>query len=388
MPASFSSAIAHVTIASIEAIEIRQVLDAPFAFSQWSYGSRSICLVKVTASDGTVGWGEGYGPASVVRAGVDWLSQFVLGQPALHHDAIWEMLRRRTLDYARRGVLMASVSAIEIALWDLAGKLLGQPVCVLLGGPKRDLVRVYATGLYFSDGPGLIDRLVHEARGYVEQGIDAIKMKVGMDPKSDLAHVRAVRRAIGPDISLMIDANHAYALHEARRLAEELADQDIDWFEEPLSPEDYEGYKTLRAISPIPVAAGECEYLVEGFRELAGRGCIDIAQPDLCACGGIAEGARIAAVARAYGVNVAPHCWGSGIAFHAALHFTSTLTVLPGRLRMPEPILEMDRTANPLREHVTPAIPVPVGGRVRVPMTPGLGVEVDEGAIARYRVGD
>ena len=370
------------TVAQVESYVLRQTLEEPFYFSQWEQHDRAVCVVKLTTASGLTGWGEGYGPAGVVQAGVRWFTPLVVGQDPLHSAAVWQTLYRRSLDYARRGVLLAALSAIDIALWDLKGKLLGQPVAVLLGGPRRDKVRVYATGMYFRHGVDLPTVLAEEARGYVEQGFKAVKMKVGLGVAEDTAHVRAVRAAIGPDVALMMDANHAYARSEAAALARAVEDQQIGWFEEPISPEDYEGYRELRQRTTIPIAGGECEYLTHGFRHLAVNQCVDIAQPDIGAAGGLTEVQRIAALMQTFGANVTPHCWGTGIAFAAALHFAATLDPIPGRLRQPEPLLEMDRTENPLRARLTVPPFAVEDGAVTVPTAPGLGVEVDLDALA------
>jgi D-galactarolactone cycloisomerase len=161
---------------------------------------------------------------------------------------------------------------------------------------------------------------------------------------------------------------------------------DISFFEEPLSPDDYEGYRELRTRTDIPIAAGECEYLCAGFRQLVAGNCVDIAQPDICAAGGLTEIKRIVSLANTFGVNVIPHSWGTGIAFAAGLHLVSTLDVVPGRLLMPEPILEMDRTENPLRDRLTLPRFEAVGSRVSVPKEPGLGVDVDPALLAAFCV--
>ena len=138
-------------ISRIETYVAEQQLDRPFYFSQFEFQTRQICLVKVVADDGTYGWGEGYGPATVVKAGIEFLAPLVIDEDPLQVETIWSKMHLRSLDYARRGVLVAAISAIDIALWDLRGKLLGQPVSVLLGGRRREQVRVYATGLYFTE---------------------------------------------------------------------------------------------------------------------------------------------------------------------------------------------------------------------------------------------
>ena len=375
-------------IESIETYVVEQALDTPFYFSQFAFRARQICLVKVIADDGSYGWGEGYGPATVVKAGIEFLAPLALGEDPLQVEAIWSKMHLRALDYARRGVLVAAISAIDIALWDLRGKLLGQPVSTLLGGRRRERVKVYATGMYFTETEDLIGKLVDEARLYASQGFRALKMKVGLGVETDVKHVRAARAAIGNDVQLMVDANHAYSLSEALSFARQIEELDISFFEEPVSPEDYEGYRELRQRISIPVAGGECEYLLAGFRHLLSGRCVDIAQPDICGAGGLTETKRIAALAYAFQTNVIPHSWGTGIAFAAGLHLVSTLDVAPGRLRMPEAMLEMDRSESALRENLTLPKFVLEEGRVAAPDAPGLGVDVDPDALAEYARAD
>ncbi len=374
-------------ITRIEATVVEQRLERPFYFSQFEFQTRQICLVKVVAEDGTYGWGEGYGPATVVKAGIEYLRPLVLGEDALQVEAIWSKMYLRAQDYARRGVLVAAISAIDIALWDLRGKLLGQPVSVLLGGRRRERVRVYATGLYFTDTDNQVGALVDEAQHYAAQGFSAIKMKVGLGVETDLRHTRAVRQAIGDDIELMVDANHAYSLSEALSFARQIEPLGVSFFEEPVSPDDYDGYRELRQRTSIAIAGGECEYLLAGFRQLLSMRCVDIAQPDICGAGGLTEVKRIAALASAFQTNIIPHSWGTGIAFAAGLHFVSTLDPVPGRLRMPEAMLEMDRSESALRDKLTQPQFKQVDGGVAVPTAPGLGVDVDPNYLARYAKG-
>ncbi len=377
-----------MTVERIETYVVEQALDTPFYFSQFEFQSRQICLVKVIAVDGSYGWGEGYGPATVVKAGVEFLAPLVVGEDPLQVEAIWSKMHLRALDYARRGVLVAAISAIDIALWDLRGKLLGQPVSTLLGGRRRERVKVYATGMYFTQTDDLSGKLAEEARLYVSQGFRALKMKVGLGVETDVKHVRAVRAAIGSDVQLMVDANHAYSLSEALSFARQIEELDISFFEEPVSPEDYEGYRELRGRISIPVAGGECEYLLAGFRHLLSNRCVDIAQPDICGAGGLTETKRIAALAYAYQTNVLPHSWGTGIAFAAGLHLVSTLDIVPGRLRMPAAMLEMDRSESALRDNLTAPKFALDAGSVTVPNAPGLGVDVDADFLAEYARAD
>lgn len=375
-----------MVIDKVETFVLSHHLAESFYFSQHRYDTRTVCLTKITLTDGSAGWGEGYGPAKPIQEGIEFLSSVILGDDPLEQEKLWRAMYLRSLDHARSGILLSALSAIDIALWDLKGKILNQPISVLLGGRKRSSLRAYATGLYFTDGPDLSLKLADEADIYKKQGFSAIKMKVGLGLERDAENVQAVRERIGPGTSLMIDANHAFSFREALKLAEILEPLDITWFEEPLSPEDYGSYRELRRRSRIPIAAGECEYLRYGFLRLFEEACVDIAQPDPCAAGGITETKKIADMAQTYGVDFAPHCWGSCIALATSLHLLSNWDPYPGRLSNREPVLELDRTQNLFREDLgSPGFALEKG-RVQVPEGPGLGIEIDEKLIRRYLV--
>ena len=373
-------------IEKIESYILKDKLSKSFFFSQWEYSERCICVVKVTTSDGQYGWGEGYGPANVLEAGIKLLEPMVIGKNPLENEVIWSDMYRKTLDYARRGVLVASMSAIDIALWDLKGKILGLPVSTLLGGAQRSQVRPYATGLYFSDYNNPSKDFDEEVRQYISQGFKAIKMKVGLGIKEDYKNVKRMREVIGEDIELMIDSNHAYTLREAVTLAKKLEPFDISWFEEPLSPEYYSQYNELRSKTTIPIAGGECEYLRFGFHQLLRNKSVDILQPDICACGGLTEAKRISALASTYGIEIIPHTWGTAIGIHVALHFIANLESIPGRMMSPDFLMEFDQTENGLRECLTfPKLEM-VDGMIDVPTRPGLGIDIDEAVLREYAI--
>ena len=371
-------------ISKIEPFVITHKLDTPFYFSQWQYDTRKICIVRVTLEDGTYGWGEGYGPANVIKSGIDFFRPFLLGKNALENEVLWQEMYRRSMDYARSGSLQAAISAIDVALWDIKGKIFNQPVSVLLGGIKNPVIQPYATGLYFTRVDNLMEKLVEEALMYKSQGFKATKMKVGLGIEKDVEFVAAIRKAIGPDMKLMIDSNHAYSYKEAIELARKVEKYDISWFEEPVSPEDYEGYRRLRENTSIPIAGGECEYLKFGFRRLLEKECIDIAQPDICAAGGLTEAKRIAVLAQTYNKDVVPHTWGTWIAISAAVHLVANLDQNPGRMYSDLPTMELDRTENALRDEVTQHQIQLNDGLLYVPQLPGLGVEVDLDALEKY----
>ncbi|WP_066219004.1 mandelate racemase/muconate lactonizing enzyme family protein [Formosa haliotis] len=373
-------------IEKIETFILKDKLSKSFFFSQWEYSERCICVVKITASNGQYGWGEGYGPATVLEAGIKMLEATVVGENPLLNEVIWNKMYRKSLDFARRGVLVASMSAIDIAIWDLKGKVLGLPISTLLGGAHRTKIMPYATGMYFTDFENPARDFEKEAKSYIAQGFKAMKMKVGLGIKADVENVKKMREYIGPDIKLMVDSNHAYTLREATELARKIEKYDIGWFEEPISPEFYGQYNELRQKTTIPISGGECEYLRFGFQQLIQNKSVDIIQPDICASGGLTEAKRISALASANGVDLIPHTWGTSIGIHVALHFISNLESIPGRMYQPEFLIEYDQTENGLREKLTYPSIVMKDGYLEVPNRPGLGIDIDEDVLQKYSI--
>lgn len=358
------------------------------AFS-WSLAwtrTRAAAVIEIETEDGLVGWGEAYGPARPNAAVIEAMTPLLLGADALASEAIWERLYAAFRDHGQKGLPVQALSAVDLALWDLKGKRFGVPAHRLLGGPVRAEVRAYATGLYRRERGDPREYLAEEAAGYAAEGFTAVKLKVGFGVKEDLAVTRAVRAAIGEEVALMIDANHAYDAVGAIQLGRRLADLDIGWFEEPVPPEDLAGYLEVKARQPIPVAGGECEFTRFGFREVLSRRAMDIIQPDTCAAGGLSECTKIAAMANAQGVRYNPHVWGTGIALAAALQLLAVLPYNPPCLFPHEPLLEFDRTEHPIRQAILVDPIEHQGGMVPIPDGPGLGIEIDRDALARFEV--
>ena len=379
-----------MTIQCIRTHHLRCRLDEPFGFSQWSYDQRNALLVEVIADSGESGWGECYGPAEVIQAAVtSFYAPRLIGADPLATDVVWHTMWRASLDFARGGVMMAAMSGIDMALWDLKGRVMGRSVCELMGGGYRDRVPCYATGMYFKDmpEPELIEALVAEAVSYHEQGFAALKIKVGKNPAFDEKLIAAMRRAL-PEAALMADANHAYDLPEAVRVGKALDEHGYSWFEEPLSPEHPELYRQLHEKLDVPLASGECEQTRYGFQRLLAPGGVQIAQPDLAYCGGPSEAMKIRTVASAQGVNVVPHVWGTMLNLAAATHFLASAYHEPGRAEDGGLMLEYDRTPNPLRDELfqTP-LQIDSAGAV-VPTAPGLGVVVDPAALKDLRINE
>jgi D-galactarolactone cycloisomerase len=306
---------------------------------------------------------------------------------------VWENLYVFSRDFGQKGTYIEALSAIDIALWDIYGKFLGQPISALIGGAHRGRVRAYATGCYYgedyNDHASMMRSLIAEAEGYASAGFEILKMKIGLLPiKRDAERVAAVRNAIGQDMALLVDANHAYNSAGAIRMGRALEQQGVLWFEEPVVPEDRDGYRRIRKTLDIAIAGGEAEFTRFGFLELFRGECLDIAQPDLCVCGGISEWCRILTLAMSFGVLMVPHVWGSGVAMAAALQAIATIPPTPFTINPVvlenEPAVEFDRKHNPLRDDLLIENFVLEEGSVCVPTGPGLGIEINEAVVARY----
>lgn len=373
-------------IVAVDTFVLRHALERPFGFSQWWYDARTAMLVRVSADDGTTGWGEAYGPpepSAAIVAHV--LAPLILGADPRDTLPLWERMYARTRDSGRGGMVLHALSAVDIALWDLKGRALGVSVSRLLGGRFRERVQAYATGLYFRPQADFAADLAAEARGYAAEGFRAVKLKVGLDPETDLRHARAVRAALGPGVDLMVDANHAYDAATAIRLGREFERLDVRWFEEPVIPEDLEAYAAVAQALDLPIAGGEAEFSRFGFRRLLEARAVDIVQPDLTATGGFTECQRIAALASAHGVRYLPHVWGSAVGLAAGLQFVAALPPATAALRPLEPLFELDRTPNRFRDELAIEPLRPVDGWLDIPDRPGLGITIDEALLARFR---
>jgi D-galactarolactone cycloisomerase len=360
-------------------------LSQPFAYSRAWYATRMAMIVEIETDDGVVGWGECYGPAWMTAAVVKSVSPLLIGADPLRTDWLWQEIYATFRDHGQKGVVIQGLSGIDIALWDIKGKHFGVPAYRLMGGPLRTEVRAYATGLYRRKAGDPVQYLAEEAAEYVEGGFGAVKLKVGFGVEEDARVTRAVREAIGSDVALMVDANHAYDAVAAIRLGRMIEAFDIGWFEEPVPPEDLAGYRDVKAGVSIPIAGGECEFTRFGFRDLLVSRAVDIVQPDTCAAGGLSECKKIADMAWSFGVRYNPHVWGTGIAIAASLQLLAVLPPhTPPSLKSVEPMLEFDRTEHPIRQAVLRQPIEHSGGMVRVPDGPGLGIEIDRDALAEY----
>ncbi len=376
-------------IQSIESFLLEAPIDTPFGWSQGWTGQRHCGLVKITTDDGLVGWGEGLsGPTAALLH--DGFASLLLGADPMQRNGLWERMYHSLYNAGLAGGYGGSaISAVDIALWDIAGKAAGLPVNELLGGKVRDKIAVYATGLYYMEGE-FPDRLLDEARMYVELGFQGMKTKVGgLTVREDVERVAAIREVIGPDIFLMVDANQAYNATTAIRIGREMDNLEVFWFEEPVGAKDVEGYLQVKNALPMAIAGGENLRTRFDAKDFIGRRAVDIIQPDVVIVGGVTELHRVAQMANSFGILCNPHVWGSPVMIAASLHVASTIPPCPpARNPLPyqqEPVMEFDRTPSPIREGIATPFDQ-VDGFLAVPSGPGLGVEFDEAAVARLSV--
>lgn len=375
-----------MNIEALEAIPLRRELDERFANAQKWIDSREYCLVRIETGDGIVGWGECWGPVAGNREILEeyvapWLTGRRVDSVEGIHDELIFKLRSSYHSFVPASV----VSGVDIALWDAYGKSTGRSVSRLLGGRLRDDVRAYATGHFFRDVEEfetLQSIIAEEARGHVDAGFTALKQKIGLSrhfpwgAEEDVELVRAVREEVGEDIDLMVDANHAYDLATAKRVARGLEEFDVRFFEEPVRPA-IEYYARLADDVSVPVASGESWAFQHEFNRALSENAVDYVQPDVTSAGGITSTRRIATLADAENVQCVPHAFGSAVAIAASLQVIATI---PG-----EPMLEFDRTPNPIREDLA-ADPIENDGDVvSIRDEPGLGIEIDEAVLESFR---
>lgn len=373
-------------------------LPEELGYSQQYYARRSAHLVEVQTDEGIIGWGECFGPGNIALANkgiVEKVIQpMVLGMDPLDRDVIWHKAYNLMRDHGQKGMPLQSLSGVDIALWDIAGKVMGQPIHKLIGGAHRQSLPVYGYGMMLKreDMPSMIARFEDEAAAIKGMGFAATKMKLGMGPRNDVKLLAAVRRGVGNDFPFMADANHCYTTSDAFYVGRAMEEFDPYWFEEPIAPEDLAGYRELRAGLKVNISGGEAEFNRWGWRALLETRAVDIAQPEVCALGGISEYLRVLALCHAHFTPVVNHVWGSAIAVATNLQLLAAMPPLPGGLHPWEPMLEFDTTDNKFRDDLL-AEPLDIqsqvarnAGRVAIPQGPGIGVEPDRGFIKRYEI--
>jgi L-alanine-DL-glutamate epimerase-like enolase superfamily enzyme len=350
-------------------------------------GSQETLVVKVHTDEALVGVGEADTSSLVGKAIIEaplshqicrGLAECVVGQDPFEIDRLVHRMVEGSIFYGRQGAAIQAMSGVEIALWDIVGKAVGRPVYQLLGGGFRKTFRAYAS-ILFGDTPAETERI---GRELVAQGFRAVKFgwgPMGQSEATDLAHVRAARQGVGPDVELMVDAGLCWDTATAIRRARQFEPFNLTWLEEPLHPDNLHGYARLVAQAPMRIAAGEEICDVKEFEQMMDVGGIDVVQVDVTRVGGLARSKRIgwgSADRHRLCVN---HSYKTGVNIAASLHFVAALPNTH--------YFEYCVEAGALRQHLTKQQFPVVDGNVAVPEEPGLGVELDEAVVARYRVG-
>ena len=349
-------------------------------------GTQDTCLIRIDTDEGITGWGEVDSAPTVVKAIVEaplshqicnGLANVLTGQDPLAVDACMVRMWDAANYYGRAAVGTHAMAGVNLALWDIAGKAAGVPVYQLFGGPHRTRFRAYCS-ILFGDTPAQTYEL---ARRYADEGFTAIKFgwgPMGQSEELDIALVREARRGAGDEVDILIDAGQVWTWKTALKRAEQFAEFRPFWLEEPLHPDNLDGYARLSEAVDVRIAAGEQESSRFSFLDLMDRGHIDIVQVDVTRCGGLTEAMRIARLAEDRHKPVVNHSFTTGINLAASLHFTAALKNAF--------ILEYCVSPSPMRRSLTKQTFEVMDGIVKVPEEPGLGVELDEEAVAKYRI--
>ena len=372
---------ADLRISDVIAHPLRATLPDAQRTSQGDWPSLDIVVVEVRTDAGIVGWGECLARTSspAYAAAVETILKPVLvGRNPFETASLWRAMRGRLTGRAG-GMLVESIAGVDIALWDIMGKVAALPVHRLLGGAGRRQILAYASSINWGDDA----RAEAETRDCLARGFRAIKVKIGQTPRAAIARAELIRKIVGPEIRLSVDANWAFDIDEATEVGEALAALGYWWFEEPIPPEDIEGYRLLRQRTKVRLAAGESDFVATQARDLIATRSVGVIQPDVARAGGITETRRIADLADAFHVAYAPHVGWSGALCAAAS--VQLAAAQPNFL-----VYECMVFDNPLREELLVSRVGShrdlVGGNVVVPQGPGLGVEVDLDALARHVV--
>ena len=373
-------------------------LKEELGYSQQYYQKSTAHLVEIRTDEGLVGWGECFGPGNVAIANkciIEKVIQpMILEFDPLNREVIWQKVYNLLRDHGQKGMPIQALSGIDIALWDIAGKVTNMSISRLIGGRFRESIPVYGYGMMLrrEDVDSLADRFYEEAQAIKSMGFVATKMKVGLGPEKDIRLAGAVRKGIGDGFPFMVDANHCYTSSDALYVGRALEEMNAFWFEEPVPPEDLEGYLELKSVLDIKIAGGEAEFTRWGWRNILQKRCVDLAQPEVCGLGGISEYLKVLAMAHAHFVPVVNHVWGSAIAVATNLQLLAAMPPLPGGIHPIEPLLEFDTTDNKFRDELI-IDPLKIqqqvsanGGFVSIPDNPGIGVEPDPEFILKFSI--
>ncbi|CAH1687625.1 D-galactarolactone cycloisomerase [Hyphomicrobiales bacterium] len=370
-------------VRDIRFIPLSCPLPKPYGMAKSLASARQTTLVVVETDADVSGIGEAWGMPSVNLAYLPLLKDYLVGTHVADVELVFTRIIARHYHFGVQNQLMGCISGIDMAAKDALGQVVGLPVCQLIGGRGGESVPVYASGGYITENAD--GDFAPQIEAIAAAGHKAVKIKIGLGPDSDEVRVRTARHILGDKVDVMVDINSNYTLDLAKASIARLAPYRITWVEEPLTPQDIDGYEILQRASPVPIATGEALYTVFDFKRLTDRHAVDVLQPDLSLCGGFWQGRRIADLGEANHLRLSPHVWGSGIGLAAGVHFVASRSPYPHGQNAPWPTLvEYDVGENPLRESILTEPLVAVDGRIAVPTAPGLGVSLDWDAVKRF----
>lgn len=366
----------HFCTNPMDLVTFRDATMGNFAFHGW-------VIVEIFTDSGLIGIGNAALSPIVTKSLIDtYLKPILLGADPWDTEFLWQQMYRRTIAFGRKGVAMTAISAVDIALWDILGKDAKQPVYRLLGGRTKERIPVYASRLYSMP----LDELRLEAQKYKQEGYTAMKLRFGWGPMDGAAGmlknielVQTVREVIGDGVDLMVDAYMGWTLDYAKRMLPRLEGFNIRWLEEAVIPDDTRGYKTLKSYGRVPIAGGEHEFTIFGFRELLEADALDYIQFDTNRVGGISQARKISALAESFQVPVVPHA-GQMHNYHVVMASLNS----PIAEFFPQVDVEV---GNELFWYIFDGEPLPKDGYIDLDeKTPGLGLTINEESLKRFKV--
>lgn len=364
-------------ISNLEVLPLEVPMEEAYKIANVKFDNAYVTIIKITTDNGITGIGEciaRISPRITESIVKDFFKPILIGRDPLEFETLWQdmynMMRGRGHS---RGFFIEAIAGVDIAIWDIIGKYHKLPIAKLLGGSSKKDIEVYASSLMHKD----IKVLEKEAESLVEKGYKAIKLKIGLGIERDISNITRIRKVIGYDIKLMVDANSYYKAFEAIELSEKMKDYDIYWFEEPVPTDDIRGYERVNKTIDIPIAAGESEFTAFGFRDLLERDALDVVQPNVTRAGGFTECKKIIQLAHVYNKYYAPQTgMSSGICIVASMHLSAAASNF---LKFEYMYLN-----NPLLHIFKEPIPEPKDSICSLSEKPGLGYELDEDKIKKY----
>jgi D-galactarolactone cycloisomerase len=371
-------------VTEISGYHLKVVPRVPLGNARMFIRKREFLLLQIKTDAGVTGWGEAFSSpwaaAALIRASFGGL---VLGQSPERRGRLFSDLLA-LVNYDRRGAAMMAISALDIALHDAGARARGVRVADLLGGALRERLPAYASGPFILEGAQPYAHFDEEALAYVKRGFRLVKPRAGVSPRADGGMVASLRRAVGPDVGLMVDLNQGYTAPAAIAAARAMEPGELLWIEEPVQPEDIAGYRAVSQAVPVAVSGGEALGSLAAFRDFLEAKALSILQPDIGVCGGFSGMQRIAHLAAAYDLPVLPHVFGTAVNFYASLQMAALLPARKGGGPMAYPYVEYDATDNPLAELF--GFPVEQDGHVALPDKPGLGFDLDPSRLEPWTV--